>query len=332
MNKLKIEYISLASVISAIAVVYIHAMSISRRFNLTGSEFTWDLDLMLVFAVPIFFMISGAMLLDFNKRYDLKTYLTKRISKTLIPFLIWSIFGLLFYVYYLNIVDLNNLTYIFKGLFVTADLIPPYWFFIPLFICYFLVYPIFTRFSDNQRLFKYFILIFFISHILIYYFVGVRYRILGYISLTFMGFYIHKFNISKKLQNIIYILAILSLIIGLIGKTYPQIPTCELLNHYWSNASLDSLLYSLGLFTLIKYKLVKIMEHEKFKNIIFFLNDYIFGIYLIHWYILLILIKAFQITDILIYLIICPILTIVLCVIFIYFIRQIPILKKILPK
>ena len=96
----RIEYISLASVISAIAVVYIHVASISRRYDLIGSQFSPIVDFICVFAVPIFFMISGALLLDFQERYDLKTYLVKRISKTVVPFLFWSLFGLFFYVYF----------------------------------------------------------------------------------------------------------------------------------------------------------------------------------------------------------------------------------------
>lgn len=39
-------------------------------------------------------MISGAMLIDFNKKYDLKEYFSKRFFKTVFPYLIWSFIGL----------------------------------------------------------------------------------------------------------------------------------------------------------------------------------------------------------------------------------------------
>lgn len=83
----RIQYISLASVISAISVVYLHTnsycfwdFSVSRAWmtsNIIESFFH--------FPVPIFFMISGAMLIDFNNRYDLKEYFLKRFNKTVIP-------------------------------------------------------------------------------------------------------------------------------------------------------------------------------------------------------------------------------------------------------
>lgn len=67
-NKL-IEYISLASVLSAIAVVYMHTNSCFWDFSTTRYWFTANIiESVFYFAVPIFFMISGAMLLDFNKK------------------------------------------------------------------------------------------------------------------------------------------------------------------------------------------------------------------------------------------------------------------------
>lgn len=41
--------------------------------------------------VPVFFMLSGANLLDYRERYSTVEFLKKRISRTLIPFLFWSL-------------------------------------------------------------------------------------------------------------------------------------------------------------------------------------------------------------------------------------------------
>lgn len=49
-----------------------------------------------VFAVPVFFMITGATLIDYPQKYDDKTYFKKRISKVLIPWLAWGGGGILF--------------------------------------------------------------------------------------------------------------------------------------------------------------------------------------------------------------------------------------------
>lgn len=48
-------------------------------------------------AVPLFFMLSGATLIGYHKKYDTRTFLRKRIKRTLIPFLAMScIFSALF--------------------------------------------------------------------------------------------------------------------------------------------------------------------------------------------------------------------------------------------
>ena len=44
-----------------------------------------------IIAVPLFFMVSGALLLTGEKETDVKTLYTKRIPKQAIPFVIWSV-------------------------------------------------------------------------------------------------------------------------------------------------------------------------------------------------------------------------------------------------
>ncbi|WP_338156281.1 acyltransferase family protein [Sharpea azabuensis] len=88
------------------------------------------------FAVPIFFMISGATLIDYSKRYSTKTFLKKRFSKTLIPFLFWSILALVYLLHYHKI-DITNFSLItLLDLILNSKLFPIYWFFMPLFGLY----------------------------------------------------------------------------------------------------------------------------------------------------------------------------------------------------
>ena len=59
MNKNRIEYISLASVLSAIAVVYLHANGCFWDFSTSRYWITANMiESIFYFAVPIFFMIS----------------------------------------------------------------------------------------------------------------------------------------------------------------------------------------------------------------------------------------------------------------------------------
>ena len=119
MSNNRIEYISLASVVSALAVVFLHANACFWHFGTSRYWFSANIiESVFYFAVPIFFMISGAMLIGFTDRYDLKTYFSKRINKTVIPFIVWSFIGLAFQIVYLNKIKMGdvNLTYIINGL------------------------------------------------------------------------------------------------------------------------------------------------------------------------------------------------------------------------
>jgi surface polysaccharide O-acyltransferase-like enzyme len=98
MQQNKLEFINFANVCSAIAVVFLHANDCFWTFSSTARYWKTAniIECVFFFAVPVFFMISGATLIDYNKRYDLNTYFKKRINKTFIPYIIWSLLGLLF--------------------------------------------------------------------------------------------------------------------------------------------------------------------------------------------------------------------------------------------
>lgn len=48
------------------------------------------IEVLFYWAVPIFFMLTGATLMRYRERYDTKTFLLKRFQRTVIPFLAWS--------------------------------------------------------------------------------------------------------------------------------------------------------------------------------------------------------------------------------------------------
>ncbi len=43
-------------------------------------------------AVPVFIMITGALMLTDSREFDAKYYVKRRLGKVLVPFLVWSVF------------------------------------------------------------------------------------------------------------------------------------------------------------------------------------------------------------------------------------------------
>ena len=89
-------YIQILSVFSCFSVVVLHVNGCFWTFSYERYWITANImESIFYFAVPIFFMISGATLIDYRKRYSTKNFLKKRIMKTVVPFIIWSIIGVI---------------------------------------------------------------------------------------------------------------------------------------------------------------------------------------------------------------------------------------------
>ena len=324
----RVQYISLASVMSAIAVVFLHANECVGNFSFARYWFTANiLHSIFIFAVPIFFMISGAMLLDFNKKYNLKTYFFKRVSKTLIPYVIWSIIGIFFQFYYLKSIQSINLMFIINCL-LKGCAIDAYWFFIPLFELY-ILFPLFVYFVDNKKYCLFFMGLLLVVNSILNFF---NVYIMGYAFFAVFGFYIHKYGVSNKIRYLFYLLAIFGFLTNTFCSYYISTVTGHLFRSYIHYTFIPAMFYPLGLFIFIKYNLVKIMKHEYVIKMVSFLEYYTFGIYLIHWYILKILIKLFNINiNSIVYRLGSPFVVIIICIIIIKFLRNIPLIKKIVP-
>ena len=93
MSKKRVGYFDALNVVSCIAVVTMHVNGTSlytfhHSVSWLSSLF---IDCLCYFAVPVFFMLTGATLMDYRKRYNTYEFIKKRFSRTMIPFLFWSV-------------------------------------------------------------------------------------------------------------------------------------------------------------------------------------------------------------------------------------------------
>ncbi|WP_022941807.1 acyltransferase [Psychromonas hadalis] len=90
-----IFYIDFLRFIATIAVVAIHVLGPFRFLYGEIPNGDWlaamGINSITRWAVPVFMMISGALLLSTERAFDCEHYLTKRLSKVAIPFLGWTI-------------------------------------------------------------------------------------------------------------------------------------------------------------------------------------------------------------------------------------------------
>lgn len=344
--KKNIEYINLASVISAIAVVFLHANDCFWRFSSTERYWVTAniIECVFYFAVPVFFMISGVTLLDFNKRYGLKQYFFKRIDKTLIPYLFWSFLGLGFQIYLMKSIDVSvvNTKYIINGL-LSGSLVSVYWFFIPLF-CVYLSIPLFAAVPDESRknIYGYLVIITFFINCLVPFIINIfnisiSYTISvvvgeSYLIYILIGYLVDQYVLPKSFRYMIYILSIMGLLMHIIGTYNLSIEEREIVKLFKGYVNVPCVLYSTGVFVFLRYSGEKIMKNHFFRKMINFLKSYTFSLYLMHWFILQVILRAFSL-DIrsIYYRLLSPFVVVIINILITYFLRKLPFFGKLLP-
>ncbi|MCQ2570846.1 MAG: acyltransferase family protein [Candidatus Saccharibacteria bacterium] len=99
-KKKRIGYLDALRVIAALAVIIIHVSA--ARWNAAPSIhsnhmfITMVLNTITRWAVPLFVMISGALLLDPKKPFSIRKFYRKNILRIVITFLVWSVFYMVF--------------------------------------------------------------------------------------------------------------------------------------------------------------------------------------------------------------------------------------------
>lgn len=73
-------YLDILNIVATFAVIWLHTSEYA--FHFMPNDPNWYLGVFIqvifIWAVPIFFMISGANLLNYRERYDTNTFLKKR--------------------------------------------------------------------------------------------------------------------------------------------------------------------------------------------------------------------------------------------------------------
>ena len=358
-NRNQYIYISVLNVISAIAVVIMHS---NVSFWLDKSKPYWGtaniIESVCYFAVPIFFMISGATLIDYQDRYSTKDFFKKRFIKTAIPFIAWSIVGLLWKyrkVLWAMLIGEPNDGLDWTFLSVTNGIVNTkfrdiYWFFIPLF-CIYLIIPLFASVSKEKRvkIFTYIIGISLVINFMIPFGLsllkrydeisfGWTYKIyvgFEYLYYVLVGYVLHKKELKLKHRLIIYALAVVGLLLHILGtySEHQNNPSGSFML-YKGYYNLPCVLYSTGIFLFVKQAAMRIKSQNVIK-IFSYLQGFTFPIYLIHRYFLDVFEENLKLIGLerasVVYVLSATILALILSILTTMLLRKIPILRRIVP-
>ena len=282
------QYITLLSVISTISVVFLHTNGCFWLFSKGRYWITANIiESVFYFAVPIFFMITGANLIDYQEKYSTKEYFKRRVKKTVIPFIVWSLIGML-YMLATKSISIHNIDikYIFNGI-MNNSFSNVYWFFIPLF-CTYLCIPLFASVDKMKRIatYKYLIIVALIFNCILPFIntvfgLGLSMRLSVYVCAEYtiyvlLGYVIDNIEINKKKRYIIYFFGIIGLLTHIIGTYKLSYAANTIIKTYKGYTNLPCILYSVSIYIFIKNISLRFKNYK----IINFIGEYSFVIYL----------------------------------------------------
>ncbi len=293
----RILYIDFIKTFAILSVIFLHnsAPILIGEINLSCWMIGNVYDSMVRMAVPLFFMVSGVLLLN-QKEEPLLIFFKKRFLKVVIPLLAWSFFYLILKKYGLN----QNIN-IIKEMFISLNHPQFYhlWFLYTI-IGIYLFLPILKIFIQHasQSIIIYFIFLWIISVSiapLINYFTSLSINTYipmlgGYIGYLVLGYQLSKIDITK---NLFYIsVFFIATIVTALGTYYLSESSNKFIDFFYGYLSISTLIQAIAYFIVIKYIVENLFyRYKTFSKIVTTISITSLGIYLIHPFYMIVLEK-----------------------------------------
>lgn len=291
----RIFYLDCVRAIAIILVVFIHVSGSLMRLKI--GSFGWLVggiyDALARPAVPLFLMISGALLLTRYADHPIREFFKKKFFKILVPLVLWSIIYLFFSTYYLHD-SVGNYQTIIKNL-LGGGVYFHLGFFYYLIALYLTVPFLAPLLDGHEKQIKYFLIIWFVFTSIASLLMPLLNINLGFATELFTGFlgifilgYALHLNIFSFLDKIkiawLIILSFIIIALTLSGTYWLSLKSGTLDETFFTYISPNIVILSLIYFLMIKKIDWKILL-EKFSHLKIFvknLSEASFGIYLIH--------------------------------------------------
>lgn len=299
----RILFADILKVLAIFAVINIH---VSGSFSIASFATTnitnWWVDNILNsvsrWAVPVFFMVSGMLLLDPKKNDSLKVFFTKRFNRIFIPFITWGV------LYEIIKPRYTGGEFTLKGMikdFLGGTIYTHFWFMYAIIIIYIFT-PILKSFvtKASREVILYTMAVWFVfvsilpqlEHLLHFnldYSTDISF-ICSYAGYFVLGHVLHRFEFSRLFKIIVYSGALIGLVFAPLSTYFlTKRNGGNYVTFFSNNLSPDVILIAISVFLLIKtIKWERIFEKkgDAFVKGIKTLSEASFGIYLIHFIVL----------------------------------------------
>lgn len=292
----KIQSIDNLRVLATISVILLHvSASVALRYNPQKEDVWWIgniCDGITHFSVPMFLMLSGALLL--NQNVAPLAFFKKRTSRIIYPFLFWA---LLYFIYYWYIQKPTSRPLGLEAITTWAfDLaksgISYHFWFIYMLLGLYLFVPFAAKLLQrtSQKTLIVVMLLWLglisIHTIGLYAFSNVNLlasyvpSLFGFAGYMLVGYYLNKLQVSKK-QSIVFglLFLIIGAIVTLFGTYFSTLAANKYAGSYYNFLSVNVFMQAIGIFLLFKHFKIK-------SKALLLIRDTIsansFGIYFVH--------------------------------------------------
>ena len=303
MNKKRVIWIELLRIMACIGVIGIHAGSQHFR-DMPLDSSVWAVSNFYHginrFAVASFIMISGCLYLDSKRTWNLRRLWKKNILPIAAAYIFWQMFYAVYRIITNGTLAKGGKAALVKFMVYISKSYFHLWY-LPMLIGLLIITPMLWEIVNSARgkqWEEYMIVLFLVFQILPY---TINYfslpwkdhimdilqtvqpeMVTGYIGYFILGHYLSHYEVSKKLEYLVYVLGVI-LILAAIGLCYiSSQKSGKPIQSFYENYTLAGFFWGSAFFLFFKNHVSKIKWNEKQEKRICYLGSCTFGIYLIH--------------------------------------------------
>ena len=303
MNKKRVIWIELLRVMACIGVIGIHAGSQHFR-DMPLDSSVWAVSNFYHginrFAVASFIMISGCLYLDSKRTWNLRRLWKRNILPIAAAYIFWQMFYAVYRIITNGTLAKGSKAALVKFMVYISKSYFHLWY-LPMLIGLLIITPMLWEIVNSARgkqWEEYMIVLFLVFQILPY---TINYfplpwkdhimdilqtvqpeMVTGYIGYFILGHYLSHYEVSKKLEYLVYVLGVI-LILAAIGLCYiSSQKSGKPIQSFYENYTLAGFFWGSSFLLFFKNHVSKIKWNEKQEKRICYLGSCTFGIYLIH--------------------------------------------------
>ena len=285
-----IFYIDFLRCLAAFAVVLIHVLGPFRFLYGDIPESDWlaaaGINSMTRWAVPVFMMLSGALLLSTKREFYCEHYLSKRLAKVAIPFIGWTLIYAFVGGFFVNELITNSWSFATTLEIVKNSPTHPVWYhlwffydFIPLYFVIPFLIPLLKKLTPEltKLVIAVYALMFLMKWLKVESFL--LENLILYTGYLLLGWYLFNRDNSKELKYWV-ITGISMLLLNFFGTWTVAMETGEYRSYFMGYKSLNTVIIAGMLFVVGQVYADRIKG--RLRTMITTLSTYSLGIYLLH--------------------------------------------------